>query len=221
MIFANRHDAGRRLAQRVRLCHASLAEPLAESLALGIARGGAVVAAAMAAELGCQWDVILPRKIPSPHNPEVAIGAVAEDGGMLLDSRAAEAAGADEAYLERTTNAVMQEIRRRAELYRGQREPAALAGRNVLLVDDGIATGYTVAAAARDIRRRGPRRLTLAVPVAAPESLVWLAREVDEVVCLVQPRPFYAVSQAYEDFDQVEDAWVAATLRSQAPTERR
>lgn len=209
MIFADRRDAGVRLARRLALLR------LRRPLVLGVARGGAVVAAAVAAELGCDWDVILPRKLPSPHNPEVALGAVAEDGAVLLHSRLVEASGADEEYLAQATAAVRQEIERRAQSYRGGRPPAEVAGREVVLVDDGIATGYTVAAAARSLRRRNPARLILAVPVAAPESLGWLEQEVDLVVCLSQPRPFYAVSQAYRDFEQVDDSWVAAALQAQ------
>jgi len=213
VVFADRREAGRRLAARLR--RLGLIAPLV----FGIARGGAVVAAEIARELGCRWDVLVPRKIPAPGFPEVAIGAVTEDGTVLLDERTTSGLGVLDEYLHRMVQDIRQEIARRAAAYRGGQPPAQAAGRDAILVDDGVATGYTVAAAARSLRAAGPRRLVLAVPVGAAEGLAWLEHEVDEVVCLSRPRPFYAVSQAYRDFDQVDDEAVTALLREHRPPE--
>jgi len=210
--FKNRQEAGRRLAARV-------AEvPLERPVVYGVARGGVVVAAEVAAALSCLLEVLAPRKLPSPLSPEVAIGAVTQDGSVFLDDRAVEFYGVSGGYLARETRKAQDEVWRRLKTYREGRAAVEAAGVDAVVVDDGIATGYTLLAAVRGLRREHPASLVLAVPVAAQDSLERLRPEVDRVVCLETPVPFYAVGQAYADFSQVTDGEVRTLLRAHSPT---
>ena len=164
------------------------------------------------------------RKIGAPGNPEYGIGAIAEDGTRVFDPEAVAALGIDGDALEAIVARESAELRRRVEAYRGDRPPLALRGRTVIVVDDGVATGVTDTAALRAVRRRGPRRLVLAVPVCAPDSAARLRDEADELVCLIEPAQLYGVGQWYADFAQVSDAEVLAALRAGsglAPRESR
>ncbi len=203
MVFTDRRDAGRRLAAA--LAHLREASPIV----LAVPRGGVVVGREVAAALGAEMEVIVPRKLRSPYNPELAIGAVAEGGATVLDEMAH---GVGAAYLEQETEAQVAEIARRVREYRGGRPIPSLAGRTVIVLDDGIATGATLIAALRAVRAAAPAHLVAAVPVAPPESVARLAGEADEVVCLCAPEFFHAVGQFYNDFTQVEDAEVMALL---------
>ncbi|MBC7106524.1 MAG: phosphoribosyltransferase, partial [Firmicutes bacterium] len=175
-------------------------------------RGGVVVGAQVASRLGLPLDVIIPRKIGAPHNPEVAVGAVAQDGTVLYDYYSLAVLGLKEEDLRPQVEQILQEIDRRLRMYRGDEPLPNLGGRTVILTDDGIATGYTVLAALRSLRTQNPREIVLAVPVAPPETVDLLRPEVDEVVCLLQPTPFYAVGQFYKSFPQVDDAEVLSLL---------
>jgi len=206
MRFADRHDAGRMLARHV------ADRDLALPIAFGVARGGVVLAAEIAKACNCPLEVLLPRKIPSPYSPEVAIGAVAEDGSRLLDEEALAYYGVQEDYLEKTVLRVMSEIDRRGQLYRTGRPALGATQATALLVDDGIATGYTLAAAVKQLRAQDPLAIILMVPVASRDGLARASGGVDEVICLSQPEPFFAVSQAYVDFEQVSDERVQAML---------
>ena len=206
MRFVDRHDAGRMLAEHV------VGRSLDSPIAFGVARGGVVLAAEVAKACNCPLEVLLPRKIPSPYSPEVAIGAVAEDGSRLLDEAALAYYGVQEDYLERTVRRVMSEIDRRGRLYRTGRPPVSAKQATALLLDDGIATGYTLAAAVKQLRAQDPVAIILLVPVASRDGLARASDGVDEVICLTQPEPFFAVSQAYADFDQVSDETVQAIL---------
>ncbi|MDQ7841163.1 MAG: phosphoribosyltransferase [bacterium] len=203
MVFTNRRDAGRHLAAA--LDHLRGQDPVV----LAVPRGGVVVGWEVAARLGALLDVIVPRKLRAPYNPELAIGAVAEGGAAVLDEMAH---GVSAAYLEQETEAQLAEIARRVKAYRGGRPLPSLEGRTVIVLDDGIATGATLIAALRAVRAMAPAHLVAAVPVAPPESVARMAREADEVVCLSAPEFFQAVGQFYEDFTQVEDAEVVAIL---------
>lgn len=203
MVFTNRRDAGRHLAAA--LDHLRDQDPVV----LAVPRGGVVVGREVAARLGALLDVIVPRKLRAPYNPELAIGAVAEGGAAVLDEMAH---GVSAAYLEQETEAQLAEIARRVRAYRGGRPLPSLAGRTVIVLDDGIATGATLIAALRAVRAMAPSHLVAAVPVAPPESVARMAREADEVVCLSAPEFFQAVGQFYEDFTQVEDDEVVALL---------
>ncbi len=203
MVFTDRRDAGRHLAAA--LDHLRDQDPLV----LAVPRGGVVVGREVADRLGAPLEVIVPRKLRAPYNPELAIGAVAEGGAAVLDEMAH---GVSAAYLEQETEAQRAEIARRVEAYRGGRPLPSLAGRTVIVLDDGIATGATLIAALRAVRALAPAHLVAAVPVAPPESVARMAKEADEVVCLSAPEFFQAVGQFYEDFTQVDDAEVVALL---------
>ncbi len=206
MRFANRTDAGRRLAARL----ASYAG--SHPLVLAVPRGGVVVGYEVARALAAPLDVIIPRKLGAPFNEELAIGAVTETGEPLLDRSAIARLGVERDYVEREIARQREEIRRRTERYRAGHPAPDPAGRPVIVVDDGVATGFTITAALRAVRARGPSRLVLAVPVAPPETLVRLEREVDHLVCLAAPEPFFAVGQFYEVFDQTTDEEVVHLL---------
>jgi putative phosphoribosyl transferase len=200
-VFVDRIDAGRRLA-------AELTELAGQDVVvLAIPRGGVEVGAVVADALGSPLDVVIPRKVGAPANPELGLGAVAE-GVEVLDRRLIQILGVDERYLRREIAAQQGEIARRASAYREGRPPAAVHGRVAVIVDDGVATGGTAVAAVRWARARGAGRVILAVPVAPFEAVARLRREADEVRVLATPEPFYAVGQWYERFDQVGDAEV-------------
>lgn len=215
MRFSDRRDVGEKLAEK-------LMQYRGESpVILAIPRGGVVVGAVLAEKLGGNLDVVISRKIGHPANPEFAVGAVGEDGTLLLEDLP-EYCGVDENYLRAETERQKAEIQRRRQLYTGGREPLSVRGKTAIITDDGIATGYTTQAVIAAVRRREPDRLVLAVPVAPPDVLERLMPSVDEAVCLLSPTPFYAVGMFYRDFGQVEDAEVvqimdgAADLRSGA-----
>lgn len=206
MLFRDRRDAGRRLGM------ALLQYKGENPYILAIPRGGVVVGYEVAAALDAPLDIVVPRKLRAPHNPELAIGAVAHDGSIYLDERLARELGVDEEYLLREVEAQKEEIRRRMALYRGDRPFPSLEERCAIVVDDGIATGSTMIVALRAIRGVRPKKLVAAIPVAPPEGVERLRQEADDVVCLATPVLFYAVGQFYEDFRQTEDAEVLDLL---------
>lgn len=206
MRFANRGEAGRMLAQVLK------EKNYRDPLVLAIPRGGVVVAQPVARELKAPLDLIIPRKIGAPANPEMAVGAVAPDGTTLL-MPGYERHGLTEKALQRVVEREVAEIRRRMASYRGDVPEPIVDGRTVILVDDGIATGYTVEAALESLRRRPVSQLVLAVPVAPPDTIERLRLKVDEVVCLAVPSMFYAVGQFYEDFNQTTDQEVVKILK--------
>lgn len=209
MIFADRIDAGERLAKGL----AHLAG--SECVVLAIPRGGVIVGEVIARELGAPLDVVVPRKIGAPGNPELAIGAVAP-GIRVLDPRMVGALGVTDRYLDREIAEQEAEIERRQRAYRGGRPPQPVKGRVAIVVDDGVATGSTAVAALRWARARGAERVVLAVPVAPPQSLERLRAEADEVVVLETPQPFLAVGEWYRDFDQTTDEEVVSALARSA-----
>ena len=210
MIFRDRREAGERLAQAL----ADLTE--GGAVVLAIPRGGVVVGHEVATHLGVPLDVVIPRKVGAPGNPELGLGAVAP-GVRVLDERLVRELGVTEEYLEREIAAQEREIARREEAYRAGRPPVRVAGRVALVVDDGVATGGTAVAAARWARRAGAARVVLAVPVAPRQARGMLEREADELAVLSTPDPFFAVGQWYRDFEQVSDEEVVALLRGREP----
>ncbi|MEW6662466.1 MAG: phosphoribosyltransferase [Bacillota bacterium] len=208
MLFKDRREAGEKLAARLK----GLGDKV---LVLAIPRGGVVVAAPVARVLNAPLDVIIPRKVGAPINPEVAIGAVTQDGYVLWNEELMGRLGLNEADMQPAVEETLQEIKRRLLFYRGDSPPPVIQGKTVILVDDGIATGFTVKAALRSIARQEPSWLILAVPVAPAEVIPEMAAEVDEVVCLASPEPFYAVGQFYEDFDQTTDKEVCWLLHGE------
>ena len=203
--FTDRAEAGRALAEALRDL------PDDGVLVLAIPRGGVPVAAEVARARGWPLDVVIPRKIGAPGNPELGLGAIAP-GVRVLDPVMIERLGVPTEYLEAEVRAQEEEIRRRAQAYRRGREPAEVAGRIAVVVDDGVATGGTAAAALRWARAQGAAQVVLAIPVAAPESLRALEGEADRIVCLLAPERFYAVGQWYRDFGQTSDEEVVAVL---------
>jgi predicted phosphoribosyltransferase len=211
VIFADRVEAGERLGAALR--HLTGSNPVV----LAIPRGGVIVGEAVARTLDAPLDVVVPRKIGAPGNPELAIGAVAP-GIRVLDARMVRGLGVSDAYLDREIAAQEAEIERRQAAYRGGRPPQPVEGRTAIVVDDGVATGSTAVAALRWARRQGAERVVLAVPVAPPQSLDRLGAEVDELVVLETPRPFFAVGEWYRDFDQTSDQQVVDALARSAGT---
>lgn len=204
--FRDREDAARRLAQA--LARHAAARPLV----LAIPRGAVPMGRIIAATLGGDLDVVLVRKLGAPYNPELAIGAVDEAGHVTQAHDGGLMAGVDPDYLDREVARQLAVIHERRRTYCGGRAAMSMAGRTVIVVDDGLATGATMAAALRAARQAAPAHLVCAVPVAARESLAAIAPLADEVVCLAQPSPFYAVGAFYERFDTVTDQEVVAAL---------
>jgi putative phosphoribosyl transferase len=207
MVFEDRADAGRQLARQLeRFAHRS------DVMVLGVPRGGVSVAFEVAMALHAPLDVFLSRKLGVPGQPELAFGAVAAGGGRYLDENIVRSAGISNQQVEQITAEVHSELDRRAALYRGDRPPLQVAGRTVILVDDGMATGASVYAAVQALRQMQPAKLVVAVPVAPPATGAWLRKFVDEIVCLDLPNTFLAVGEFYEYFTQVEDAEVIELL---------
>lgn len=206
--FVDRAEAGRALVEPVR------ALGLTEPVVLALPRGGVAVAAELAHALSAPLDLLLVRKIGAPGQPELAVAAVVdgESPDVVLHPATQTLPGVDADYIERESQRELAEIRRRRRVYLGARPPVDVAGRAAIVVDDGIATGTTVRAALRALRRRAPAQLVLAVPVAPPDVLHELQREVDHLVCLHAPDDFIAVGLHYDDFHQLGDDEVLALL---------
>jgi putative phosphoribosyl transferase len=214
--FQDRSVAGRALGER--LAGMGLVDPVV----LALPRGGVPVGLEVARALDAPLDLLLVRKIGVPWQPELAVGAVMDGGApvIVVEPRVQAATGIDRQYIEDRARQELKEIERRRALYLGQRAPEPVAGRTAIVVDDGIATGTTVRAALRGLRKRAPARLVLAVPVAPPDTIDALRAEVDDVVCLAQPEPFGAIGYFYLDFHQLADDEVVELMR-QAPRAAR
>lgn len=206
MRFADRADAGRQLGRA--LADRGLDDPLV----LGLPRGGVPVAAEVAAALGAPLDVLVVRKIGAPRNPEFAIGAIGEDGAELLDRDVLRRMGLSAEDVRGTIAEEREELRRRVEAYRGTSDAPPVAGRTVVVVDDGMATGASARVAVEVLRQRDPRQLVLAVPVASTSAVARLRGVVDDVVVLDVPRDFLAVGGYYDDFSQTSDREVTDLL---------
>jgi putative phosphoribosyl transferase len=204
-LLKNRTDAGKKLAIALK----GLSK---KAIVLAVPRGGVVVGYEVAKELGVPLDIFITKKIGAPNNPELAIGAVAEDGTLLLDESLVEMLGVTQGYIEEEVERQKTEIKRRLKSYRGNVANPVVAGREVVLVDDGVATGSTLKAALRSLRKQGAKPLVVAVPVGPLDTVNALKYEADHVVCLFTPEPFYAIGQFYEDFDQTSDEEVTELL---------
>ncbi|OQS13039.1 erythromycin esterase [Nocardia donostiensis] len=210
-VFRDRNDAGRVLA---RLLTRYRDDP--DVVVLALPRGGVPVAYEVAEALAAPLDVLVVRKLGSPANPELALGAIASGGVLVTNDDVLRSEDVDAEVLERVTRIEERELHRREREYRGERPMVDIAGRTVIVVDDGLATGATMHAAVRALRRLGPARLVVAVPAAPQSSCEELAEQVDEVVCATTPSPFYAVGNSYWDFDQTTDEQVRELLARSA-----
>ncbi len=209
-VFADRAEAGRELAERL------LKYRTANPVVLALPRGGVPVAYEVAKALGAPLDVVVVRKLGAPSQAELGVGAVVDGDhpeGIFNEDIIAEL-GISKEYLEHEINEQLKEVRRRETLYRGDRPRVELKGRTAIVVDDGIATGGSIRAALRGVRRKGPARVVLAVPVAPSATIQALRREADDVVCLSSPASFYAIGQFYRDFHQLGDDEVIRLLES-------
>jgi putative phosphoribosyl transferase len=205
--FRNRADAGRILAQRLKAIAAD-----DDVIVLALPRGGVPIGYEVAQELTADLDVFLVRKLGVPGHEELALGALAGGGVRVLNEPLIQELGLSRAEIDNITAREQREIQRRETAYRQGRRALPLAGRTVVLVDDGLATGSTMLAAVRALRAYAPARIIVAVPIAAPEVCEAFRDYVDEIVCVETPEPFYAVGLWYEDFSQTTDEEVRQLL---------
>jgi putative phosphoribosyl transferase len=210
--FRDRVEGGRLLA-------AALEEYAGRTdvLVLALPRGGVTVAAEVSRHLGAPLDVILVRKLGVPGHEELAMGAIASGGVRILSQEVIAALGIPDRDIAAVAAAEEDELERREQAYRGVRMPPTVGGKTVILVDDGLATGSSMRAAAVAIRSQGPRRLVIAVPVGPAATCAEMATQADEVVCLRTPEPFRSVGEWYEDFGQTTDEEVRRLLRAGVP----
>lgn len=207
-MFRDRVDAGRQLADRLASYRGE------DAIVLALPRGGVVIGAEVARALGAPLDVIISRKIGAPDNPEYAIGAVSESGDAMIDEEAVQVYGIPRGYIDAEIARQMGEISRRVAYYRGGKPLTDLTRKAAILVDDGVATGYTMFAAVKAVRSLKPLKLVVAVPVSSPTAAAELRKQADEVVVLMAPEFFMAVGAFYANFEQVSDAEVKRYLES-------
>lgn len=211
LMFHDREDAAHKLAAKLQ------GRELHDPLVLAIPRGGVVTGAVLAKELGADLDVVLSRKLRAPGQPELAIGAISENGRVYLNHQAQEFLDLLEEHLVEECRYQRNEIARRKKLFRAVRPQAPIESRSVIVTDDGIATGSTMIAALQTIKTQKPREVIVAVPVASPDRLGEVRRWCDEVICLIAPEEFWSIGQFYENFSQVEDEKAIELLREFAP----
>lgn len=215
-LFADRVDAGRLLAEKL-----AGYEQRSDVIVLGLPRGGVVVAFEVAKKLDAPLDVFMVRKLGVPGQEELAFGAIASCGVRVLNPDVVRATGLDQAQIEAIAVREQVELERRERAYRGDSPPLELAGKTVILVDDGLATGASMRTAIRALEAHRPAGITMAVPTAPRSTCLDLEREVDEAVCVMTPEPFFGVGQWYIDFSQTSDDEVIALLRAAASFGRR
>jgi putative phosphoribosyl transferase len=218
-LFADRIDAGQRLGANLRefIDQECAGE---ETVVLALPRGGVPVAYQVAKVLGSSLDVFVVRKLGAPQQPELAMGAIASGGVRVLNDEVVRALHVTPDQLADTAERETRELERREHAYRGDRPPVDVKDKCVLLVDDGVATGYTMRAAVAALRQRGPKKIIIAVPVAAKDTCEELKRHADAVVCLMTPFDFAAVGQWYRRFDQTSDEEVRHLLEHSAEDHR-
>jgi predicted phosphoribosyltransferase len=208
VLFADRREAGRQLAARLRDYAGS------NTIVLALPRGGVPVAYEVARALGAPLDVFIVRKLGVPGHEEFALGAIASGEVVVLNPELANQLGLSRQEIQTIIEAERRELDRRERAYREGAPPLDVRGRTVILVDDGLATGATMLAAIAALRKLGPARIVVAVPVAAPETCEAMAGAADEVVCAVTPQPFHAVGLWYDNFAQTTDDEVRALLHA-------
>jgi putative phosphoribosyl transferase len=207
--YPNRADAGRVLAGSLRAYAGRR-----DVIVLGLPRGGVEVAFEVARALRVPLDVMLVRKLGAPGHEELAMGAIGIGGARVLNDDVIAGLGITDQVIQQVTEREQEELRRRQREYRGDRPGPKIAGQVVILVDDGLATGATMRAAVAAVRQLGPQRVIVAVPVAPPETIREVARDVDEVICPLAPPEFFGVGQWYDDFEQTSDQRVRHLLEA-------
>ncbi|XMB85223.1 phosphoribosyltransferase [Mycoplasmatota bacterium WC44] len=198
-MYKNRYDAGEKLAKK--LTQFTEDNPLV----LAVPRGGLVTAYETIKEFNFEWDLIIPRKIGAPHNKEIAIGAVTSDGNFLLDRHQINMLQIPQDYIEKEAYEQTKEIKRRLSMYKGNEQFPNVKNRTVIIVDDGIATGFTILAAIESVKKHGAKKVILSVPVGPKDTISRLEDIVDQVICPYIPEHFFAVGRYYDDFTQTED----------------
>jgi predicted phosphoribosyltransferase len=218
-MFADRIDAGQRLGASLR---SLIGQECAgdETVVLALPRGGVPVAYQVAKALGSPLDVFVVRKLGAPLQPELAMGAIASGGVRVINEEVVRALHVTPEQIAGTAERETRELERREHAYRGDRRPFDVKGRCVLLVDDGVATGYTMRAAVAALRQREPKKIIIAVPVAAKETCEDLKQQADAILCLITPYDFAAVGQWYRRFDQTSDEEVRLLLERSVETSR-
>jgi len=199
-LLSDRREAGRLLAEKL-MEYAGRGG----TIVLGLPRGGVVVAFEVAKALDVPLDIFLVRKLGAPGQEELAVGAIASGGVRVMNQDVVDALGLSQAQIEAIAAREQVELERRERAYRGELLPPDLAGKTLIVVDDGLATGASMRTALRSLRSHSPARIVLAVPTAPRSTYAALEREVDEAVCLMTPEPFYAIGQWYADFSQTSD----------------
>jgi putative phosphoribosyl transferase len=209
-LFTDREDAGRKLADLIKM-------PTGEAVVLGIARGGIPVGYPIAMNLNARLDVVTARKLPIPWSPEMGFGAIAPDGSTVLNEELMPRLGLSREEISSISEQVLAEVRRREEIYRGGRPAAAIKGRNVILTDDGLATGFTMIAAVEMAKKQKADSITVAVPVSPEDTAGRIESMVDSLVCIHIARTYsFAVASFYRDFHDMADGEVLDYLEKAA-----
>jgi len=206
-MFLNRQEAGEKLALKLKKYQDN-----PQTIILAVPRGGVVVGYELAKRLNLPLDIIITRKVGAPGNPEFALGAVTQEGQLILNKETLNYYNLDSDYLKKEAERQIQEIKRRLKKYRGAKPLVNLKDKIVIIVDDGIATGASIKAAIYSIKSQKPKRIILAIPVGPKETIEELRKEVDKIVCLKEPVIFFAVGQFYQSFEQVSDEEVKKLL---------
>ncbi len=215
MIFENRIEAGKLLSKKL-----TKYKNKKNTIVIGLPRGGVITANQISKELNLPLDIIVTRKIGALHNPELAIGAVTQDGQIIIDEKIVEMIKsketfnvADKKHINQIAKKEKIEAERRLKLYRGKREPLNLINQTIILTDDGIATGNTIKAAIKYAKKIGVKKIILAIPIAPKEKIRSFKKEVDEIICLEQPLEFYGIGQFYKNFEQITDEQVINLMK--------
>lgn len=206
-MFIDRSDAGEKLSMKLERFKYE------NPIILAIPRGGIVTAYETIKKFGFEWDLIIPRKIGLPHNKEVAIGAISVDGTYIFNEKYINMLNISQDYIKNEILEQTEEIKRRLVKYKGNENFPDVKGKTVILIDDGIATGFTIQAAIHSIKKHNAKKIILAVPVAPQDAISQLEKIVDEVICLIIPDEFYAVGLHYKSFEQTTDEEVFSIVR--------
>src|SRR5271169_4585036 len=209
--FKDRLDAGRKLANEL-----SKYANRSDILILALPRGGVPVAFEVAKELNAKMDVFVVRKLGVPGNEELAMGAIASDNIIVLNEDVVRSFQISKQVIDAVAARELKELERRERIYRGKRPKPNISGSTVILIDDGLATGATMSAAASAVKTKNPTKIVIAVPTGAPDTCKFFEEKVDEVICVATPEPFYSVGAWYEDFSQTTDEEVCELLNKAA-----